>query len=167
VLEPWLGAGAAAIGALAVYCSAMIYADTRRPLWRLSRTGPLFAGSAIALGLGAACVADDGGMAALALAWAALNVAKLRFESRLAAHRDTPEWTALKKSALLVAGPLLAVARARVVLGWAFGVALPIAVALTGSTTLAATALAGHALAEWLERQLFFRAQAAPAMPGV
>ena len=163
-LEPWLAAGAAASGALAVFCSVMIYADTHRPLWRFAHTAPLFALTFVALGSGAACVADPAPV--LALAWAALNAAKLSFESQLAAHRDTAEWTALKRSALLVAGPLRGVAFARAVIGWAFGVALPIAVAITGSTWIAAAALAGNTLAEWLERQLFFRASAAPAMPG-
>jgi len=163
-LELWLGAGAAASGALAVLCSVMIYADTHRPLWRFAHTAPLFALTTLALGAGAACVAAP--VAPLALVWALLNVAKLGFESRLAAHRDAPEWTALKRSALLVAGPLRALARARVVLGWTFGVALPIAVAITGAPWIAAAALAGNTLAEWLERQIFFRAQSAPAMPG-
>ena len=163
-LAPWLGAGAAASGALAVLCSVMIYADTRRPLWRFAHTAPLFALTTLALGAGAVCVA--GAAPALALAWAALNIAKLCFESRLAAHRNTPEWTALKRSALLVAGPLRAVARARVVLGWSFGVALPIALAFTGAPWIAAAALAGDTVAEWLERQIFFRASATPAMPG-
>jgi formate dehydrogenase iron-sulfur subunit len=163
-LAPWLGAGAAASGALAVLCSVMIYADTRRPLWRFAHTAPLFAFTTLALGAGAASVAAP--VAPIALVWALLNAAKLGFESRLAAHRGTPEWTALKRSALLVAGPLRALARTRVVLGIAFGVALPIAVAITGEPWIAVAALAGNTLAEWLERQLFFRAQSAPAMPG-
>jgi DMSO reductase anchor subunit/NAD-dependent dihydropyrimidine dehydrogenase PreA subunit len=165
-LAPWLGAGAAATGALAVFCSVMIYADTHRPLWRFAHTAPLFALTVLALGSGAACVVDPDAAPWLGIVWAALNIAKLCFESRLAAHRETPEWTALKKSALLVAGPLRGVARARGVLGWTFGVALPIAVAITGSIWIAAAALAGNTVAEWLERQLFFRASAAPAMPG-
>src|SRR5262249_5343781 len=138
-VEPWLGAGAAASGALAVFCSVMIYADTRRPLWRFAHSAPLFALTVLALGSGAACVADRTGAApVLAVAWAALGAAKLSFESRLAAHRNAASWTALKKSALLVAGPLRRVSSARAALGWTFGVALPIAVAITGSTWIAA-----------------------------
>src|SRR5262249_25512641 len=116
-LEAWLGGGAAASGALAVLCSVMIYADTRRPLWRFAHTAPLFALTVLALGSGAACVASHAGAAsALALAWAALNIAKLYFESRIAGHADSAEWTALKKSALLVAGPLRGISLSRAVL---------------------------------------------------
>jgi Fe-S-cluster-containing dehydrogenase component/DMSO reductase anchor subunit len=163
-LAPWTGAGAAAIGALAVLCSVMIYADTRRPLWRFQHTAPLFAMTCIALGAGAFCVAEP--TAAVALAWAATSATKLCFESSLRAHLGAPALTAMKRSALLVAGPLRRVARARVILGCAFGVVLPIAVAITGSASLAAVALAGNTIAEWLERNLFFRAQSTPAMPG-
>jgi DMSO reductase anchor subunit len=166
-LEPWLAVAAAATGVAAVFCSVMIYADTHRPLWRFAHTAPLFALTCVALGAGAACVAERSGAApALALIWAAANAVKLRFEVRLARHEKGAHWTALKKSALLVAGPLRRVARARATLGWLCGVALPIAAAITGSTPLAAAALAGNACAEWLERQLFFRASAAPTMPG-
>jgi Fe-S-cluster-containing dehydrogenase component/DMSO reductase anchor subunit len=168
-LAPWLGLGAAITGLVAMLCSVMIYVDTRRPLWRLAHTAPLFALTGLALGAGAACVAQlaHGTVAfGLVLVWAAANALKLRFESRLTAHLDDAEWTALKRSAALVAGPLRAVARARTLLGWVCGVALPLAAALYGSVVLAALALAGNTVAEWLERQLFFRASAAPAMPG-
>jgi Fe-S-cluster-containing dehydrogenase component/DMSO reductase anchor subunit len=163
-LAPWAGAAAALAGALAVYCSVMIYADTRRPLWRFARTAPLFALTCAGLGLGAACAASLAWP--LALAWAAVNAVKLRFEAGLLAHRRDAEWTAERRSALLLDGPLRGVALARARLGWSCGVALPIAAALAGEPALAAAALAGSALGDWLERQLFFRASAALAMPG-
>jgi formate dehydrogenase iron-sulfur subunit len=179
-LAPWLGAGAVATGALAVFCSVMIYADTHRPLWRFARSAPLFALTCLGSGLGALGVATLAGSGdpalalALALAQAAISAAKMRFESRLLVHLADPEWTALKRSALLVAGPLRPVARARAGLGWTCGVALPIAAALGYAATgaagfaaaLAGAALAGSTFADWLERQLYFRAQSAPAMPG-
>jgi DMSO reductase anchor subunit len=179
-LEPWLGAGAAATGLLAVFCSVMIYADTPRPLWRFAHTAPLFALTCVGLGLNAGGVATLAGgrgvalAAALALTRAVVSAVKLRFESRLRTHLADPEWTPLKKSALLVAGPLSGVARARAQLGWACGVVLPLMAALvvaaggagTLATAIAALALVGSTVAEWLERQLFFRASASPAMPG-
>ena len=79
----------------------------------------------------------------------------------------------MRVRALLVAGPLRPIARTRARLGWICGVALPLAAAFAyaagaGAIALAAAALAltGSTFAEWLERQLFFRAQSAPAMPG-
>ena len=178
-LEPWLGAAVVGLGALSVYCSVMIYVDTRRPLWRFAHTAPLFALTCLGLGLsagGVATLAAHGSavlVAILAIARAAVSGFKLRFESRLDAHRADPEWTPLKKSALLVAGPLRPIARTRARLGWICGVALPLAAAFAyaadaGAVALAtaAVALAGSTCAEWLERQLFFRAQCAPAMPG-
>ncbi len=41
------------LGAVAVYCSIMVYVDTRRAFWRWALTAPKFAGTAILLGLGA------------------------------------------------------------------------------------------------------------------
>jgi DMSO reductase anchor subunit len=179
-LEPWLAAAAAGVGLLAVFCSVMIYADTHRPLWRFARTAPLFSFCCLALGLGAGCAGTLAGAgdpalaAALAVGSAATVAGKLRFEAGLLAHLAEPEWTPQKRSALLVVGPLRRIARGRAWLGWVCGVALPLVVALGCAaggagplfTALAAAALAGSTLAEWLERQLFFRASAAPAMPG-
>ena len=51
VAEQALGAGAALAGFAGVACSAMIYADTRRPFWDLFITGPKFLGTAALLGL--------------------------------------------------------------------------------------------------------------------
>lgn len=49
----WL---ALAVGSLGVFSSAMIYAVTGRPFWKLSRTGAKFALTSVALGLAGAAV---------------------------------------------------------------------------------------------------------------
>jgi hypothetical protein len=117
---------------------------------------------------------DAGLAAALAVGWAAVSAAKLRFENALLAHRADAAWTAEKRSALLISGALGGVARWRAWLGWSCGVAAPLLVASACWGMGASTAAAGiatavvlaAALGDWLERQLFFRAQSAPAMPG-
>ena len=38
---------AAAVGLLSVFCSVMVYVDTRRPLWRCAQTAPRFFGTAL------------------------------------------------------------------------------------------------------------------------
>ena len=46
--EP-LGWAVVASGIVGLACSVMIYADTRRPFWRIAQTGPRFFGAAVVL----------------------------------------------------------------------------------------------------------------------
>ncbi|MFZ4768236.1 MAG: DmsC/YnfH family molybdoenzyme membrane anchor subunit, partial [Roseimicrobium sp.] len=69
---------AAAVGLGSVFCSVMVYVDTRRPFWVMSQTAPRFFGTTVLLGLAmAACWNANLAMAAsvvamLKLAWEAL-----------------------------------------------------------------------------------------------
>lgn len=138
---PALAAASAAVGLVALWCSAMIYVDTRRQFWRATQTFPRFFGTA------ALCAA-----ALLAPAVAAvLLLAKLGWETRTQSGGGP--------SARLQNGPLRPLATARVGLALATSVLL---VVIPGPWLLLPL-LAG----ELAERLLFFRAVDAPKMPGV
>ncbi len=136
-----LTGAAAALGTLGLFCSAMIYVDTRRRFWRPAQTFPRFFGTAA--------------LAALAptapLAAAVLLLAKLAVETRT--------WFDASTSARLQRGPLAHIALVRDLCGLAALVLLVIAPAWLALAPL----LAG----EIAERYLFFRAVDAPKMPGV
>jgi len=153
VLAAWLGlafatlawprlAGAtAAAGIAGVFCSAMVYVDTRRRFWRAAQTLPRLFGTIAVVAL--ACVAPPA--AALAL------LAKLTWESRTFFDGSV--------SARLQRGPLKRAVVVRDLLG------LAAVLALVASAPGAGLALfAGGELAE---RYLFFRAVDAPKMPGM
>lgn len=182
-----LSLAAAGSGALAVLCSVMIYAATRRAPWRLARTARLFFGTTLVLGLAggvAAATLDrtaSAGVISLGcLCLSAASFAKHRVERGWLRVRDVREAGDLARSRALLEGPLAQRARWRSALAWAGGVALPLlaaaalafasaanapaAAALAAATSIVAFALC--ALGEWLERHLFFVACAPRAMPG-
>src|SRR5690606_21914038 len=106
-----------------VFCSAMVYHDTRRPLWHIARCGPRFLLSAAALGLattllagvGVAAYAADLDFAHLLERWgsaaclglAAIMGLKLALESAVLGHLVQATHTPLRRTAMLLIGPLL------------------------------------------------------------
>ena len=84
----FLAAATSTAGFIAVFCSAMIYIDTRRPFWRPGGTFPRFFGTALVLGASGAAVilglAGDAGneglrQAAQTNAWIAVAVRTILF----------------------------------------------------------------------------------------
>jgi Fe-S-cluster-containing dehydrogenase component len=131
---------AIALTALGVFCSAMIYIDTRRHFWRPANTFLRMGGTVVI-----------GALAFIAPPAAALGLAlKLTLERSLL--RASPV------SARLHAGPLRHIARARL----AFGMAALLLFALQ----LPWFGFLLFALGELLERVLYFQAVDAPKMPG-
>jgi DMSO reductase anchor subunit len=173
----------AALGAVGVGCSVMVYHAVRRPHWHASIAGWKFAGTAAVLSL-ATAVACLGVSAALthvgpttgrlAVAVGALATAvvvKLAFEAR--DLRGTRDDGPLGRAAWLLRGPLRRFVVIRLALGVAGGLLLPIAalaMAYSGVPILAAAAgvvALGAAIAgEMVERHLFFVASPRPRMPG-
>lgn len=156
------------VGVAAVASSAMLYVVTRRPWWQARLTVPRFAVTTVAGGL--ATVLALGGPRSLGWALAlVVGVALLVQAMVTARHLRAGDLTHLRRSALLLVGPLRTVTAWRVGLGILGGVLLPVLVAAgigpTGAVAAAAWALllAG----EVAERLLFFRAAAWTAMPGV
>ncbi len=130
-----------ATGSAGVACSVLVYHVVRRPFWQASYGGFKFAGTAVVLGLAAALAATS--IAALghpamppgAASWRPLTLvalgliaaisAKLWFEARLVRGYARSELSSLRKTALLLGGPLGRPAGLRRLLGVVGGVVLP------------------------------------------
>ncbi len=131
----------AAIGLLGLYCSAMIYIDTRRHFWRATQTLPRFFGTALLVTLAVAAPKIAALLLLVKIAWETRTRHDGSISARL--QRGPLASVAVARDSLaLVAMVLLLVAP-----GW-----LALAVLVTG---------------ELLERTLFFRAVDAPKMPGM
>lgn len=167
--RPALAAGTAALGLAALFCSVMIYVDTRRVFWRFANTAPRFFGSAVILGLAAALTAP-GAPRELGLLLAAVTIVKLAFEARALAplqEEDDGLNSPARQTARLLAGPLRDANALRVLAALLGGILLPLSVALGAAVAGAAwPALAFCLGGELAERYLFFRAVDAPKMPG-
>lgn len=174
-LRPALMATVAMLGALGVGCSVMVYHAVRRRHWHASIAGWKFAGTAAVLGLATAvaCLAvssevPPGRLMLAAGALAMAVAAKLAFEARdLRGDRDDGP---LGQAAWLLRGPLRRYVAARLALGVAGGMLLPVVAASCGVPTLAAAAgvlaLLATTAGEVIERHLFFVASPKPRMPG-
>ena len=171
LLRSTLASGTTTLGTLGLFCSVMIYADTRRAFWRFANTAPRFFGSAVLLGL-ASALATPGAPRGLGFVLTVATLAKLLLEARaldpLNGDRDGPP-TADRKTALLLTGKVLRpVNELRIAAGGVGGVLLPLMIALGAAPVSCAwLALPCMLLGELAERYLFFRAVVAPKMPGV
>ena len=169
-------------GLLGVFCSMMIYIDTRREFWKASLTAMKFGMTTVVLGLTAmiafsATNALIGGtsnpiLKQLCIVLAAATFIKLRYEQRIFKFlgRNVPYHT-LQKSAVIIARDFAVVKGTRIALGIFGGMLLPLflmfplsnkEVALGFAPVIVTTLLIG----ELLERYLFFRAVVALKMPG-
>jgi formate dehydrogenase iron-sulfur subunit len=175
------------LGLIALHCSAMIYRDTPRAFWatRVTSAKFLLTGAAgglaalLVLGVAAALRVPSlaAGLAAcgrwICMALPAAVLIKLAVEARIQRHADDQEPTPLKKTALLLRGPL------RTAHAWRFNAAVLGGFILpmfwlyrdradfgAGDLVLALSILAAVLAGEWLERYLFFTACVPPRMPG-
>lgn len=167
-LRPGLAAATApavaSAGVFAVFCSVMVYHVVRRPFWRASISGAKFAGTSVVLGL-AVALAATGGARAVGLGLAAATAAKLALDASVLVHLRDPRMTILRRSAVLLTGPLAWVAVCRLVLGLLGGVALPLLTPGAG-VVMASAAFLAVLGGEIAERYLFFSAVVRPKMPG-
>jgi len=157
-----LGYAVAATGLAGVACSVQLYARTRRRWWRASSTTIRFGLSTLVSGL--ALVLLTSGERSLASILMGATAAKLVWELSVLRHRGSGDGD-LAKTAQLLLGDLRGQLLARLGLGVAGGVLVPLLV-LAG-VPLAALGLVLVVAAELVERRLFFTAVAAPRMPGL
>ncbi|MFQ3669830.1 MAG: DmsC/YnfH family molybdoenzyme membrane anchor subunit [Verrucomicrobiia bacterium] len=148
---PWVVPAAltAAIvtGILGVFCSAMVYHDTHRQVWRGSRTFLRFFGTTALFALPAALPA----LLILKLAWEA------RMISLQNSDAQSPTLTDRQRSALLLRGPLRRWTLARFLIG---AMAIPLFFLSLPAALLLAL------LGELIERWLYFKSGVATKMPG-
>jgi formate dehydrogenase iron-sulfur subunit len=172
----------AGIGLAGIGCSAMIYADTRRAFWSLTRSLGKFFGTAMLLGSATTLtmllcmrMADSAAAIASAAMLFVVTIVKLAFEHhvfRNLVDEETPAPTPLNKTARLLAGELGFMARSRIgcgILGGVFLSMLLLSYRVSGqrySAGAALIALSFCVAGELLERRLFFSAVAPEKMPG-
>jgi formate dehydrogenase iron-sulfur subunit len=169
--------GAATLGLVGVFCSAMIYAATRRAHWQGAATGFKFFATTALLGASAALVMisflgpNPAGPAATLLlrAAAATALVKLAFDALVFRHLAGRAHTIGKRIALLMVGELRGVTISRFAAGSAGLLTASILLLMPqaergrlGPLVLFAMLMTG----ESLERYLFFRAAPPSRMPG-
>jgi Fe-S-cluster-containing dehydrogenase component/DMSO reductase anchor subunit len=169
-------------GILGVFTSVMVYHAVKRPFWSYKICGVKFAGTALILGVATAfcCVSfaySRGGLNGRAVVAAAsllivFTSTKLLFEARIKQRWLDGDDRVLRKSALLMSGPLRQATGLRAFHAIIGGQLLPVLaiVAVSGQdrglVVLAASiSLAALLIAEFVERYLFFTAVAKPSMP--
>ncbi|MFT3867037.1 MAG: dimethyl sulfoxide reductase anchor subunit [Nibricoccus sp.] len=157
----------AAVGLVGIFCSSMIYIDTRRELWRASQTLPRFFGTGLVLGF-ATLVAASPTIPHIFVLLATILL-KLSVEARVLRPLDEDDETptAARKTAQMLAGPLRVVHGLRIVSALA---ATPLALLVSYGQLPAVFSWAILPLliaSELAERYLYFRAVVAPKMPGV
>lgn len=180
-LVPGLLSATFIVGLACVFCSVMVYADTRREFWSLRTTCGKFFGTTLVLGsLASLAVASLPGSAssaeiiALAVSAMVAGTIKLAFDQRIFRRLADDDFSPLHKTALLWAGRFGLASRLRVACTAAGAVAMPLAIIAQTSlphsqTTSTATSLTGFTLClagELIERFLFFRTVQPVRMPG-
>src|SRR5690606_14232998 len=132
-----LATGVVASSLAALYASAMVYRDTPRALWATRATSWRFALTAAVTGIPAWLLAGalsgrafpPGVFTTLLAAVVVAQLGKLALEASLLGHRNDDDPNALWKGARLLSGALQPVWLARVFLGIAGGVILPLIMA--------------------------------------
>jgi Fe-S-cluster-containing dehydrogenase component/DMSO reductase anchor subunit len=161
-----------ALGLFSVFCSAMIYVDTRRVFWNHQLVFTKFFGTSFLLGAAgaAALLAWSGSELARTFAFAATIIRTAlfgwEFQTFRTAWRDENDPT--HRSALIMwtlLRPLLVSRVALFFVSTAFGL---LAISLTGwfAAFCATLSFGFTALSQLIERYLFFTAVVAPRMPG-
>ncbi len=187
IVEKWIqpgqyaalcAAATALTGMAGIYCSAMIYIDTRRPFWSAENTFPRFFGSSVLLGSTAATAIlawNCDGMSGVrtvvivsVLAATLFRTALFSWETRnfalsigspdAPAHQSWLTIWKLRPALVFMLARLFALSIAFGLIGLT-GESLPSAILVTASFALTAAA-------QLIERYLYFTASAGPRMPG-
>jgi formate dehydrogenase iron-sulfur subunit len=170
-LPPLRGFALAALvilGIGALYCSIMVYVDTRRAFWRWSLTAPKFAGTTLLLGLGTGFL-FSGRDQVVTVGLLLVSVFKLALEAGfLLVHARNNDRSRNKRSALVMTRACSRTLAWRFMFGVVGGIIVPV-LALGSALPLSVKVIAfGLCLVgEILERVLFFEAVTPERMPGI
>ena len=170
-LEFVLGLSTVVSGLVGVFCSVMIYHDTQRPFWDFPVSYGKFFGTTCMLSLGAfmmvTAIIDQEALPLLGVSvLIAFSLLKLILEATQLRAAKEAGMTPAKKSALLMLKPLRLITIARYGFG-VLGILSFVALALGGlPVALSILGFGSLLVGELLERVLFFKAVAAPKMPG-
>jgi Fe-S-cluster-containing dehydrogenase component/DMSO reductase anchor subunit len=169
LLHPVSAAFAALAGLAAMFCSAMIYVDTRRPFWAAAPTFGKFLGTVLTLGAAGTLAITGSHPVLLAGLLLAATGFKLAVENRIRGFlvdEQSPALNPLNKSALLLAQRFGAWSRWRVICAVSGGWLLPAWFMVNPRPAVVFAALALCLAGELIERHLFFVAESSPLMPG-
>jgi formate dehydrogenase iron-sulfur subunit len=178
-----LGISVTISGLAGVFCSIMIYQDTRRTFWRTTMTSLKFLGTTLVLGQATTLFSlviqsrftpvitsrpEYHQIIGLLCGFiGAVTTAKLLWELSVFTHLRDAGWTNMKRTALLMSGELKRAAITRFIVGASGGIVLPLLGLLGRCNAGMAIGIIGCLLAgELLERYLFFSAVIPPKMPG-
>ncbi|HUR46164.1 MAG TPA: 4Fe-4S dicluster domain-containing protein [Candidatus Saccharimonadales bacterium] len=160
---PWLAL--VLVAGLALYCQAMVYADTRRKFWALRWTLPRFIGTAVLLGTSIQLVLAPTAIAVWSLM--AATLLKLGCELAVLKFADDESASQLQRTGRLQTQLLRPVLTARILLGLAGGLILPFFMLTDTFSFSMSLVSAGLCLfSEFAERYLFFTSVAPDKMPG-
>ena len=168
-----LSLATALAGLAGVYCSAMIYVDTRRPFWHANLTFTKFFGTALLLGSAGAGVLLawlSFGEAARAFLIAAAIIRTVLFGWEFLQHQhalaDTSDPT--HRSALTISRLLRPLVFVRAILFAASTATAVFAISTTGTASafFATCSFFFTLISQTIERTIFFTAVVAPRMPG-
>jgi DMSO reductase anchor subunit len=180
-IQPGLAWATVVSGLLGVFCSAMIYHDTRRDFWHLRFSAERFFGTTALLGTATSLLvltlASPSFLVLPVLAGLTFcaGTMKLAVELPIFRRLEIEDFSPLYKTALLLDGRLGLLHRWRMACGISGGVALPALLALQTLTPTtpswlvigeAASTLALCLAGELIERRLFFVAVQPVKMPG-
>jgi len=157
----------AAIGAIGLFCSAMIYVDTNRPFWKATQTFPRFFGTGAVLACSAFFALSPNFHYAHFLN--AVVLIKLGVETRCfrVLDEENDEPSPERMTALVLSGPLRRLTATRYLTAVAVMMTTGAVLAMPVSPYARWLIFAVALFSEGLERSLFFRAVFAPKMPGV
>ncbi|MEM9399955.1 MAG: DmsC/YnfH family molybdoenzyme membrane anchor subunit [Verrucomicrobiota bacterium] len=147
-------------GLACVFCSIMVYVDTRRVFWRMSQTAGKFLGSSLLLGLCSASLFLAEHKELLAVSVVVVGAGKFLWEIGFIMQNLNKDLCAEDpdiKSARLMTGALVRATMIRYISGL---------VGLLVIWYAPAVSLVLLTTSELMERYLFFRAVVAPKMPG-
>jgi len=155
-------------GLAAVFCSIMVYVDTRRSFWRWSLTAPKFVGTALLLGFGTGFLLSERDATCTA-GFIIVSVGKLAFEAGfLLVHTRNKDRSPDRRSALVMFRACGRTLAWRFIAGLIGGLVIPIlALGAVASLNLKLAAFGLALFGEILERILFFEAVTPDRMPGI
>jgi formate dehydrogenase iron-sulfur subunit len=180
-LRSVLGWATVVTGLIGVFCSVMIYHDTRRDFWHLRYSAGKFFGTTGLLGVGTSLLVTACWHPAvpflptLGLLMLVAASGKLAVELPIVRHLEVEDYSPLYKTALLLQGKFGLMHRGRLACGLVGGIFLPALLALQVVATSvgagvviaeAAAALTLCLVGELIERRLFFVAVQPVTMPG-
>ncbi|MFC4994503.1 DmsC/YnfH family molybdoenzyme membrane anchor subunit [Rubritalea tangerina] len=161
------GAVAVVLGLVSVFCSVMVYVDTKREFWSFAKTLSRFVGTTV-LGGFAGLVAVEVLLHGVSSSWSVIGftvavLVKMLIEALLITPARNAEWSFAKKSALIQLKSLSGLLKLR----WACFVAASLVLTLgLFYAPISLLCLPIILMGEWFERSLFFQAVVTLKMPG-